>query len=76
MPEREIAWKDRADNTLIGTDVERLDGVDKAAGTAKYTADTNTKGTLYGRLLTCPHGRAKVKRLKFAPESTYLAGRP
>ena len=67
MPEREIAWKERADNTLIGTEVERLDGVDKAAGTAKYTADTNTKGTLYGRLLTCPHGRAKVKRLNVDP---------
>ena len=67
MVEREFSWKERSENSLIGTDIERLDGVAKASGTAKYTADTNTKGTLFAKLLTCPHGSAKVKRLNTDP---------
>ncbi len=63
MAERKVAWKAREDNTLIGTEIERLDGVDKASGSAKYAADINTKGTLYAKLLTFKGGNAKVTKL-------------
>jgi xanthine dehydrogenase YagR molybdenum-binding subunit len=54
-------------NTLIGTDVSRLDGVEKASGFAKYANDVNTPGTLYAKLLTCPHAHARLKTLDVEP---------
>src|SRR5207248_140521 len=60
MAERKFAWPARADNTLIGKDIERIDGVVKASGEAKYTADINTEGTLMARLVTSPHAAAKI----------------
>ena len=44
----------------------RLDGVDKASGSAKYAADINTAGTLYARLLTFKGGAAVIKALDVA----------
>ncbi|MDP7274143.1 MAG: molybdopterin-dependent oxidoreductase, partial [Planctomycetaceae bacterium] len=66
MAERKVAWKARKDNTLIGQDIPRLDGVDKASGSAKYAADINTAGTLYARLLTFKGGAAVIKALDVA----------
>jgi len=48
---------------LIGTDVERLDGPDKAAGRAKYTQDVHLPGMLYARVVRCPHAHARITRL-------------
>ncbi|MEX0718919.1 MAG: xanthine dehydrogenase family protein molybdopterin-binding subunit [Planctomycetaceae bacterium] len=67
MAERTIAWKPRNENVLIGKEVDRLDGVEKASGSAKYTADVNPQGTLYCRLLTCKHGHARIKKLDVEP---------
>lgn len=61
--ERKFGWPARAGNTLIGKEIQRLDGVAKSSGQAKYTADTNPEGTLYARLLTCPHAHAKLTKL-------------
>jgi xanthine dehydrogenase YagR molybdenum-binding subunit len=63
MAERKFAWPARADNVLIGKDIQRIDGVAKASGQAKYTADINTEGTLFAKLLTSPHAAAKVKKI-------------
>lgn len=60
MAERKIAWNKRADNVLIGKSIPRIDGAVKCTGEAKYTADTNTKGTLFARLVTCKHAHAKL----------------
>jgi len=65
--QREYFWGPREENVLIGKDIQRIDGAAKASGAAKYTADTNTKGTLYGRLLTSNQGRAKIKLLNVEP---------
>ena len=46
-----------------GTRVPRIDGVEKASGFAKYSADINTPGTLFVRLLTSNLAHAKIKRL-------------
>jgi xanthine dehydrogenase YagR molybdenum-binding subunit len=63
MAERKHSWPALADRVLIGKDTPRIDGAAKASGQAKYTADINTKGTLFAALLTCPHAAAKVKKL-------------
>lgn len=63
MAELKVAWQLREFNTLIGKEIERLDGVDKASGFAKYSADWNTPGTLQGRLLTSPYAHARIKSL-------------
>ncbi len=60
----EISWKPMGTNTILGEEVDRIDGVEKASGFAKYSADTNTPGTLYARILTCPHAHAKIKSLE------------
>src|SRR5438128_593946 len=63
MAERKFAWAPRAENVLIGKEIQRIDGVEKASGRAKYTADINTPGTLIARLLTCPHANATLTKL-------------
>ncbi len=66
MGERKVAWKARKDNSLVGSDITRFDGVEKASGYAKYAADINTAGTLFARLLTFKGGTALVKTLDTA----------
>ncbi len=67
MAERTIGWGPRSENRLIGSEVQRIDGVGKASGAAKYTADINTPGTLYAKLLTATIAAGKVTRLNVAP---------
>lgn len=66
MP-REAHWKPRKENEILGTQVTRLDGVAKAGGTAKYSADINTDGTLIAKLLTAKHAYAKIVKLNVEP---------
>jgi len=56
-------WGARKDNVLIGKSIERIDGFEKVSGKAKYTADMNTPGTLYAKLLTCQHAHAKLNAI-------------
>ncbi len=63
MAELKVAWKPREENELIGKEIDRLDGVDKASGYAKYSADWNTPGTLQARLLASPYAHARIKKL-------------
>lgn len=67
MAERKFAWALQGQNALIGTEVQRIDGPLKVSGQAKYTNDVNPKGTLYAKLLTCPHAHAKVAKLNVEP---------
>lgn len=60
---RKVGWKPRSENTILGTRVPRIDGVEKASGAAKYAADINTPGTLYARLLTSKLAHAKIKKI-------------
>lgn len=48
---------------LVGHRLPRLDALDKATGSAKYTGDINLPGMLHGRLLRSPHAQARVTRL-------------
>ncbi|MCI0461292.1 MAG: xanthine dehydrogenase family protein molybdopterin-binding subunit, partial [Gemmataceae bacterium] len=46
---------------LIGTKVQRIDGPEKATGTAKYSFDINRPGMLHAKILRCPHAHARLK---------------
>ena len=47
----------------IGTPVPRYDGVDKATGAAKYTADVKLDGILVGKVLRSPWPHARIARI-------------
>ena len=61
MAERTVAWKPRSENKILGTYVERIDGVEKASGRAKYSTDVNPAGTLHARLLGGEPGAGKTR---------------
>ncbi|MFM7163103.1 MAG: xanthine dehydrogenase family protein molybdopterin-binding subunit, partial [Planctomycetaceae bacterium] len=63
MAERKHGWGPREQNVLIGKDIPRIDAAPKITGAAKYTADINTQGTLFARVLTCKHAHAKLKKI-------------
>jgi len=67
MTERKIAWEPQGKHALLGKEVPRIDGPLKASGQAKYSNDINTKGTLFGKLLTCKHAHAKLESLELEP---------
>src|SRR5688500_6849363 len=47
----------------IGKDVPRVDGRAKVTGAAKYTADINLPGMLYGRMVVASVPHAKIKSI-------------
>jgi xanthine dehydrogenase YagR molybdenum-binding subunit len=51
-------WPDKP--AVMGTSVKRLDGPDKVAGRAKYSADINRPGMIHGKILRSPHAHARV----------------
>jgi CO/xanthine dehydrogenase Mo-binding subunit len=48
---------------VIGTRPIRHDGVDKVTGRAKYGADLQLTGMLYGAVLRSPHAHARIKSI-------------
>lgn len=48
---------------VIGSRPIRHDGVDKVTGRAKYGADVQLTGMLYGKVLRSPHPHAKLKSI-------------
>ena len=47
----------------VGTNPIRHDGADKVTGRARYGADTNMPGMLYGKILRSPHAHAVIKSI-------------
>ncbi len=56
----EYQWPTRQGSKLIGKDQDRLDGLAKATGEAKYTYDINLQNQLVARAFGCPHAHCKV----------------
>ncbi len=54
-----LKYEDR-DLKVVGTRPIRPDGVDKVTGRARYGADINLPGHLYGRVLRSPHAHARL----------------
>ncbi len=48
----------------IGKSVIRKEAWDKVSGTAKYTADDSSPGTLHVKLLVSPYAHARIKSIK------------
>lgn len=56
-------WGADAQLKYVGTDVQRLDGVLKVTGRAKYTYDVHPPGMLWGKVLHSPWGAAAIKSI-------------
>jgi carbon-monoxide dehydrogenase large subunit len=52
-----------ATSTLIGAPIPRLEGPDKVTGRARYAADVQLPGTLWGKVLRSPHPHARIVRI-------------
>lgn len=46
---------------VIGHETERLDGLAKATGAAKFSYDINLKNQLFVKALDCPHAHCRIK---------------
>ncbi|MDP7017097.1 MAG: xanthine dehydrogenase family protein, partial [Pirellulaceae bacterium] len=59
----EYSWPAKADAKVVGKSHERLDGVAKTTGTAKFSYDQYPKNVLIARALGCPHAHCKIKSI-------------
>ena len=53
--------------TVVGRDARRIDGLQRARGEARYTADIQLPGMLHTAVLRSPHAHARVASLDLAP---------
>ena len=57
-------WPVPENASMIGKRrIRRVDGYEKASGSAVYTRDIYRPGMLYAKFLRSPHAHAKIKRL-------------
>jgi hypothetical protein len=74
----EYKWPEQGKATVLGTEVERIDGLDKATGAAKYAYDINPDKMLLAEAVRRRErarrrqGRGHEERRRRDP----LAGRP
>ncbi len=61
MAEVTYNWPARDAAQVIGKRLDRLDGMAKSTGAAKYTYDINLDNHLIVRALGCPHAHCRVK---------------
>jgi xanthine dehydrogenase YagR molybdenum-binding subunit len=54
-------WPPMGKRRVMGKPYNRLDGIAKSSGAAKYNSDLKPEGMLYAALLTSPHAHAKIK---------------
>ena len=52
---------------VVGRDAPRVDGLQRARGEARYTADLQLPGMLHTAALRSPHARARLASLDLAP---------
>src|SRR5687767_10158859 len=55
------SWPEMNQRRQIGKSPNRLDGVAKSSGRAKYPSDLNPPGLLHAVMLTSPHAHARIK---------------
>lgn len=49
--------------TVVGAPVPRPERPDKVTGLARYTADINLEGLLWGKILRSPYPHARIRRI-------------
>ena len=59
----EEGWGDLSNMDYVGQRHQRIDGVEKVTGRAKYTYDMKLPGMLYGKILRSAYPRARVVRI-------------
>lgn len=55
-----ISPKSKSDNTLIGTNMRKVEGLLKSTGRAVYADDIALPGMLHGKILRSPHPHARI----------------
>jgi xanthine dehydrogenase YagR molybdenum-binding subunit len=60
MADQTYFWPERDAAQVIGKSEDRIDGLVKATGAAKFTYDVNLKNQLIAKALGCPHAHCKV----------------
>lgn len=69
----EYSWPKQGSAQLLGTEVDRIDGVQKSSGAAVYSYDVNAKDMLFAKALGCPHAHCKIKSID-ASKAKKVAG--
>ena len=64
---KKYSWPERGTTSLIGKPTDRIDGIAKATGVAKYSYDVNPDKMLLARALGCPHAHCKIKSIDVSP---------
>ncbi|MDX1739461.1 MAG: hypothetical protein R3261_14575, partial [Alphaproteobacteria bacterium] len=54
------------DFKVVGTRPLRPDGIDKVTGRARFGADANLPGQLFGKVLRSPHAHAKLVSIDYS----------
>ncbi|PYS70449.1 MAG: hypothetical protein DMF73_12865 [Acidobacteria bacterium] len=62
-------WGPNDKHALLNHRLTRVDGPLKVTGAANYTYDVRLPKMLYGRILRCPHGHARLKKFDSAAAS-------
>ncbi|MFO0871669.1 MAG: xanthine dehydrogenase family protein, partial [Pirellulales bacterium] len=60
MADTKYSWPAADATSALGKRVQRLDGLDKATGRAKYTYDMQLPKQLVAKALGCPHAHCKI----------------
>ncbi|MFO1078324.1 MAG: xanthine dehydrogenase family protein molybdopterin-binding subunit [Planctomycetota bacterium] len=58
-------WDAKTEFRVVGTDLDRVDGIQKASGRAKYSYDITFPGLLQAMILRSPVARGKLTALEF-----------
>ncbi len=59
----EYSWPKQGTASLVGTEQDRIDGLEKATGAARYSYDITRPELLHAKVLGCPHAHCKVKSI-------------
>src|SRR5438105_2297458 len=68
-------WGPNDKHALLNHRLTRVDGPLKVTGAANYTYDVRLPKMLYGRILRCPHGHARLKNCDAVVEAEYFTPR-
>ena len=63
----EYNWPQQGSTAVLGKETDRIDGLEKATGTAKYAYDINPPKMLIARALGCPKAHCKIKSIDVTP---------
>lgn len=63
---KKYSWPERGTTALLGKPQERVDGLAKATGAAKYSYDVTFDKMLVVRVLGSPNAHCKIKSIDFA----------